>query len=116
MSSAAPSSEGSTVNLAGTTVSKKRPMKMIVVKYFEDTDKYAKIIPRPAFHILRRRLEEEAQSGKTIKTAPTKEDAEKMTVTYGKDLMGTITRDQAEWFSTYDPITSIMLYNEKENK
>src|SRR3989338_8530664 len=111
MTEVSPSSQGS-------KIPKRKPMKMIVVKYFEDTDKYAKIIPRPAFHILRRRLENEAtsaQTGKTIKV-PTKEDAENMTKVFGHDLMGSIIRDQSDWFATYDPITSVMSYNDKLNK
>lgn len=96
---------------------RKRPIKMIVVKYFEDTDKYAKIVPRPAFHILRRRLEEESQKGSsTPPRPPTKEEAENLAIVFGKDLTGMIMRDQADWLATYNPITSIMLYNEKQNK
>ncbi|KAL9656356.1 hypothetical protein ABK040_005122 [Willaertia magna] len=95
----------------------KKPMKMIIVKYFEDTDKYAKIIPRPALHVLKRRAEEQSQLNNNIEIkAPTKEDAENMTIVYGKDLIGLMVRDQADWFSLFNPIVSVLAYNDKENK
>lgn len=85
---------------------KKRRPKMVVVKYFDESDKYAKIIPRTAAHILARR-----------KVSPTNdEDAAKTSKVTGRDLIGLIERDQTEWMMKYNPIEAVMLYNERQNK
>jgi hypothetical protein len=88
------------------TVEKKRRPRMVVVKYFEESDKYAKIIPRPVAFILKRRT----------KIPPTKDEVLQTKSVTGKDLIGLIENDQVEWMQKYNPIESVLLYNETDNK
>jgi hypothetical protein len=85
---------------------KNRRPKIFVVKYFEESDKYAKIIPRPVAHILKRRN----------KTPPTKDEVLKLTTVTGRDLIGLIENDQVDWMQKYNPIEAVLLYNEAHNK
>ncbi|KAL0480537.1 UBP11, partial [Acrasis kona] len=79
---------------------------MIVVKYFDESDKYAKIIPRTTSHILKRRSSQ----------PPTREQVEGLKNVTGNDLMSLIKQDQSDWMTKYNPITSVLLYDVVQNK
>ena len=105
-------SSGSSDSGSGNVV-RKQVQKIIVVKYFEESDKYAKIIPRTAAHILKRRVK---SHGSTVDVKITADDVKQLTHITGKDVIGLIKRDQSEWLQQYNPIQAVMLFNQSQNK
>jgi hypothetical protein len=95
---------------------RQHPTKMIIIKYFEESDKYAKIIPKTAVHILRRRNRMSMGKNDNVSQQITHEQVKQLTHITGKDIISLIKSDQSDWLQQYNPIQAVMLFNRNQNK
>jgi hypothetical protein len=105
-------SESSSTTSTPSSTSTVKKQRIIVIKYFEESDKYAKIIPRTAVHILKRRLKQEKKNDVKI----TYEQVKQLTHITGRDVISLIKSDQSDWLHQYNPIQAVMLFNQNHNR
>lgn len=95
---------------------RQHPTKIIIIKYFEESDKYAKIIPKTAVHILKRRNRMSMGKNDNVSQQITHEQVKQLTHITGKDIISLIKSDQSDWLQQYNPIQAVMLFNQNQNK